>query len=123
MSRRTTVVQQKKKRKANRLLPVLGIALAITFAVIAYFLLEPVRGYLRAQGVTSAFDPQLADLLIGGVLWLLMFGTAMFLVSIVVGRDPAEKQSIEFSKQAAKRKKREKAERELRKKRKREFKR
>jgi len=91
------------KQRKNTLLPIFGAILAITFGFIAYVLVEPAQGFLRAQGVSFGTLSQLAsDVLVGAVLWLLMFGVAMFIVAILTGRDRDEALALSFNKESAK---------------------
>jgi uncharacterized membrane protein (DUF485 family) len=108
------VKQATKQRKSSPLLPIFGIVLALTFAVISYVFLPTVQSYLSRQGVLGTMDPLTTKLLIGGVMWALMFGASMFLVSLLVGRDYDESMNIKFHKEAAKRKQQQKIEQELR---------
>ncbi len=109
-----------KKRKKNPLLPVLGIILALSFGLFAYLLVPPVAGFMRSKGVALPADVTTQYLLIGGLMWFLMFGIAMFLVSILVGRSYDENLRIEHQKESARRREVMKEERELRRQRRRE---
>lgn len=109
------VKQAKKVKKRNPLLPVFGLILAIIFVLFAAVLVPPVADFLRSRNVdfgTLGVDVQ--NLIIGGMIWFIMFGTAMFFVAILVGRNPGEKENIEFMKHAAKRRKQRERERKQR---------
>ena len=109
------VKHAERKRKRNPLLPVFGIGLAVVFALFAFLLLDPARTFLLSNGVTfGTLQPSVRDLLIGGMIWFVLFGTSMFLVAIMVGRNFDEKENIDFLKQSAKMRKQRERERKRR---------
>ncbi|NPV68315.1 MAG: hypothetical protein HPY64_14330 [Anaerolineae bacterium] len=101
------------KRRRNPLLPIFGAILAIAFGVIAYVLLPYVQRYLRTQGISfGTLSPLASDLLVGAVLWLVMFGVSMFIVAILAGRDYDEDVALSFTKESARYRERQRAEKE-----------
>jgi hypothetical protein len=118
MSRRTKNVQTQKKKRRNPLLPVFGLVLALIFAGFSYVLMPIVRNFLVSRGVSlGGVAPATLDILIGVVIWLVLFGIAMLIVAILTGRSADEDLAIKFNKEAAKRKEAQKLERALKKKR------
>ena len=113
MSRHTVIVQNKKKRRRNPLLPVFGAVLALVFAGFSYLLVPTVHNFLVSKGVSfGGMAPATLDLLIGVAIWLVLFGIAMLFVAILTGRSNDEDLAIQFSKEAAKRREAQKLERE-----------
>ncbi len=109
------VKQAEKKKKQSPLMPVIGLFLAIIFGLFAVVLIGPASQFLLDQRVSfGTMDVNLRNGLIGGMLWLIMFGSAMFLVSILVGRDPDEKENIEFLKRTEQTRKQRERERKRR---------
>lgn len=109
------VKQASKKQNSSRLLPVLGILLGLAFALVALVLLQPAKTFLFQRGVSFGGASAAAiDLLIGGVMWLVMFGIAMFIVAMAIGTHQDDKTAMEYYKRSAQRKKRQKYEEELR---------
>ncbi len=101
------------KRRSNPLLPIFGAILALAFGVIAYVLLPYVQRYLRTQGISfGTLSPLVSDLLVGAVLWLVMFGVSMFIVAILTGRDYDENIALSFTKESAKYREWQRAEKE-----------
>ncbi|MBN2472169.1 MAG: hypothetical protein JXN59_15710 [Anaerolineae bacterium] len=107
------VKQASKKRKPSRLLPILGLLLGIAFALVALVLLPTAKAFLVKQGVAFGGATSLViDLLIGGVIWVVLFGAAMFIVSLAIGTHEDDKVAMEYYKRSADRRKREKYEKE-----------
>lgn len=106
------------KPKQNRLLPIIGLALGVAFALVAYVLIPTVRGFLIQQGVSFGTLSRLAvDVLVGGVVWVTLFGIAMFFVSMAIGTHHDDKMAREYQRRSVKRKKRQKFEEDMKRKR------
>ena len=117
MSRHTSMASTKKKQRRNPLLPVFGVILALVFAGFAYLLMPVVRNFLVSKGVAfGGLAPATLDILIGVVIWLVLFGVAMLFVAMLTGRS-ADDLAIKFNKESAKRREQQKLERALKKKR------
>jgi hypothetical protein len=106
------------KKKSNRakkaVMPIIGIVLALVFAFFAYLLTPGLEEYILDQGISlEKIEPALRPLIIGGVIWLILFSVAMFFVSLLVGRDFDEDQALKFKREAVKRRKMMEREREL----------
>ena len=100
------MTKQNKKKKRNPLLPIIGLVLALSFAGIAYVVEPPVEAFLVNSGVSlSGLAPTTLRLLLAGMIWLVLFGTAMFIVAILSGHTPDEDESLRFYKESARRKK------------------
>ncbi len=109
------VKQASRKQKPNRLLPIFGLLLGLAFALVAFVLLPTVKAFLIQRGVAfGGASAPMIDLLIGGVMWLVMFGIAMFIVAMAIGTHQDDKTAMEYYKRSAQRKKRQKYEEELR---------
>lgn len=118
MSRHTSMASTKKKQRRNPLLPVFGVILALVFAGFAYLLMPVVRNFLVSKGVAfGGLAPATLDILIGVVIWLVLFGVAMLFVAMLTGRSADEDLAIKFNKESAKRREQQKLERALKKKR------
>ncbi len=101
------------KRQRNPLLPIFGAILAVGFGVVAYFLVPPVQGYLKALGISfGTLNKLTSDLLVGVVLWLLMFGASMFLVALATGKHPDEALALSFNKESERYRERQRKEKE-----------
>lgn len=108
------VKKAENKRKQSRLLPVVGLVLGLTFALVSFVLIPTVKGFLIGQGVSfGTLSPTTIDLLVGGVIWVSMFGIAMFFVSVAIGTHHDDKAAREYYKRSAKRKERQKYEEEM----------
>ena len=108
------VKQSEKQRKSSRLLPVFGLLLGLAFAFVSFVLLPTVKAYLVRQGISFGGASALTiDLLIGGSMWVVMFGIAMFIVALAVGTHEDDKTAKEYYKRSAQRKKRQKYEEEM----------
>ena len=106
------VKQAPKKRVRPN--PLFGIVLGLTFALFAYLLAPYGEQILREQGVRfGTVQPQVVQLLVGGTIWFVMFGSAMFLVAMLSGRGTEEDHAIKFAKQTVKDRKLMKREREI----------
>ena len=109
------VKKAEKKRRVNPLLPMFGAVLAVIFAFFAFLLKDPARSFLVSRRVDFGGMPSnTVDLLIAVTIWLVLFGTAMFIVAMMVGRSVDEKQAISFYKQEAKDRKRRQKEKKYR---------
>jgi type III secretory pathway component EscU len=107
------VKQASKQERKNPLLPIFGLILALTFALVSYLLLPYAQDYLARQGILSGFDPLVSKLMVGGVMWFLMFGVAMFIVSLFAGREADEDVNLKFKKDSVKYKKQMRREKDL----------
>lgn len=108
------VKQAKKSKGPNRLLPIIGLVLGITFGLLAFVLTPTAKAFLVQQRVSfGGAAAATVDFLIWLVLWLVMFGIAMFIVALAVGTHEDDKTAMEFYKRAAKRKERQKYEQEM----------
>lgn len=110
----------KKKRKSN---PLIGIFLAVFFFGVSYLLAPTIATFLRARGVSFGLTTTTAQWLITALLFFVLFGIAMFVVSMLVGRDLDEDAAIKFNKEAVKRREFLRKEKEQRKERQREIRR
>ncbi|MBN1963429.1 MAG: hypothetical protein JW910_02210 [Anaerolineae bacterium] len=95
-----------KKRPPSRLLPVMGVALALIFALFAYVLIDPTWNFLRDRGVQfGGLADNVIQLLIGFMIWIVFFGISMLVVAIIAGRNPEEKDTLRFYKEQERRRK------------------
>lgn len=91
------MVKQAEKKKPARysILPAMGLVLAITYGVIAFFLgpilfdlaIENSADFAQSVGDT---EPRYIEIGISAVVWLLMLVLSMFIVSAAIGEDPEE---------------------------------
>lgn len=102
-----------KKKRQKWWLPLFGLGLAISLAVLA-LVLAPILRDVWANTVPSLRGANAVlvhaseglwwgavDLGFALVLWLLMFGLSVTLVLLVIGLDPAEKQAKHEMREAA----------------------
>lgn len=100
------VKQAEKRRKRSPLLPVFGLVLALGFAAIAYVLSVPAYDFLMRQRVNfGTLGVNTAQLLIAAAIWIVLFGSSMFLVAILAGRTYDEDLSLKYYKEETKRRK------------------
>jgi hypothetical protein len=98
--------KKKKSRAKNAIMPIVGIILALAFAFFAYLLTPGVEEFILDQGVSlDKIEPALRPIIIGGAIWLILFSIAMFVVSLMVGRDFDEDQALKFKRDEVKRRK------------------
>ncbi len=93
----TSIAREEKKKPRNPLAPIFGLILALALAALAYFLAQliiPEVQQLRmvyvietiaANGTRELFIKNEGILVVGGLLWLLLLGTAYALVAILAG--------------------------------------
>ena len=93
----TSIAREEKKKPRNPLAPIFGLILALGLAALAYFLAQliiPEVQQLRtvyvietvaANGTKELFIKNEGILVVGGLLWLLLLGTAYALVAILAG--------------------------------------
>lgn len=93
----TSIAREEKKKPRNPLAPIFGLILALALAALAYFLAQliiPEVQQLRmvyvietvaANGARELFIKNEGILVVGGLLWLLLLGTAYALVAILAG--------------------------------------
>ncbi len=93
----TSIAREEKKKPRNPLAPIFGLILALGLAALAYFLAQliiPEVQQLRmvyvietiaANGTRELFIKNEGILVVGGLLWLLLLGTAYALVAILAG--------------------------------------
>lgn len=96
------------KKKKNRMLPIIGIALGVLFAIIAYVLTPTVIQVLSLPLFIDVNDPfplQGDHFIVTVMTWIVMFTIVMALVAMLVGSDPEEKAGIQIRKDFEKRKK------------------
>lgn len=104
------------------MLPVLGLILGLAFAAVAFVLLAPVKSYLIRQGVSfGTLTPAMSDLLIGGAMWVVMFGISMFIVALAAGTHEDDRIAAEYYKRSSTRKRRQKVEEEMKRRRRQEM--
>ncbi|MFN7210118.1 MAG: hypothetical protein ACK4P1_06965 [Aggregatilineales bacterium] len=93
----TSIAREEKKKPRNPLAPIFGLILALGLAALAYFLAQliiPEVQQLRmvyvietvaANGTKELFIKNEGILVVGGLLWLLLLGSAYALVAILAG--------------------------------------
>jgi amino acid transporter len=104
MTRYSAPQSKKKKRGTRAFLPILGLILAVLFAVVAYFAAPPVVDGLegRDQKIATQFDDfrakygeNVIDYIFAGLIWLFLLGLGVYLVSATIGDDP-EKEAFKY---------------------------
>jgi amino acid transporter len=104
MTRYVAPQVKKKKRGTRAFLPVLGLILALLFAVVAYFAAPPLVDFVegRDQKIQTQFESfradygeNIIDYIFAGLIWLVFLGLAVFLVSLAIGEDP-EKEAFKY---------------------------
>lgn len=104
MTRYSGPQTQKKKRGTKAFLPILGLILALLFALVAYFAAPPVVDFIegRSAKIEAQFNDlridygdNIIDYVFAGLIWLVLLGLAVFLVSLMIGDDP-DRESFKY---------------------------
>ncbi|NJL94651.1 MAG: hypothetical protein HC915_13465 [Anaerolineae bacterium] len=102
------MIKQRKEKKINPFLPVMGLVMAVCMGAIAYFLAPEVIKLLRDSGImtpgefNARFDIQSDEEIIGStihyafavLLWFIVFGTTMTLFALAIGEDPNKEMEL-----------------------------
>jgi hypothetical protein len=91
----------KKERKFRKIMPAMGLVIAVALGIVAWFLAPEIIDLAKKN---ASINEQLTGMTlqeqdyfeyaVAAFLWLLFFGMAMLAVSIAIGEDPQEEQLI-----------------------------
>lgn len=99
MSRSVVREAPKKKKTMKWYMPVLGLMLALLFAVVSYIVAPRLVEFSEEKSAkietqlndfreSRSNGDTIIDIIATGLLWLSMLGMAMFLASAAIGKDP-----------------------------------
>ena len=92
-----------KQRKYRRIMPAMGLLIAVTLGILSWFLAPEIITFARTDGPAAVNERlskmnseelQYLEYAATVFVWLILFGGAMLIVSIAVGEDPMEEEMI-----------------------------
>ena len=97
------VKEAKKQRKYRRIMPAMGFVIAVTLGIMSWLLAPEVVHFARTDG-PSMINERLSDMndeelqyleyAVTAMLFLVLFGAAMLMVSVAIGEDPMEEEML-----------------------------
>jgi hypothetical protein len=99
------VKEAKKVRKYQRIMPAMGLIIAVTLGILSYLLAPELISFARSDGPSAATvnerlsemtadELQLLEYAVTVILWLVLFGVSMLIVAIAIGEDPQKEEMI-----------------------------